>query len=395
MISEIRKQYNAAFDQEHYESFVNDINTSLIYPADFKVCETPLFLTQALTAELLKAADEIVDALQTDDYKARTQQAIPPGYYIPNEDSHTTFLQIDFALCYGENGEYVPRLIELQGFPSLYCFQAFLDQKLRTHFKLPDGLTQYFNGLDYDSYTALLRHIIVGDGDPAQTILLEIEPEIQKTRIDFACTEQMLDVKAVDLSKVIKRGRKLYYHDGAREIPIERIYNRVIRDDPKFHELQGELWLNDEVDVQWIGHPNWYYKISKYSLPLLKSQYVPACYFVDQLTDYPADLQNYVLKPLFLYSGAGVELDVTPQRLDSLLDKSQYILQRKVEYAPLVQTPDGYSKAEIRLLFIWQPRQDRPQAISNLVRMSKGKMMGVRFNSGKTWVGSTLAYHPT
>ncbi len=281
----------------------------------------------------------------------------------------------------------------MQGFPSLYCFQSYLDDKIRQYFEIPSEFTFYFDGLDGKAYRDLLRRTLIAESNPENVILLEIEPEKQKTRVDFACTEAMLGVRSVSLTSIIQRGDKLFYPLNGREIPIDRIYSRLIRDDPKLREIAEPEWLTKPLDVYWVGHPNWYYKISKYSLPLLTNEYVPECHFVDQLVQYPPDLENYVLKPLFQFSGMGVELDVTAGLLDSLIDKDNYILQRKVEYAPLVETPDGDSRAEVRMLFVWPPGEAiRP--VCNLVRLSKGKMMGVRFNKDKTWVGSTLAYHP-
>lgn len=392
MIPEIRAKFNAAFDQLRYDQFNHDINTEQAYPADFKVSETPLFLSAALRDELLSASQAVVRAIQSDRYTARTQNAIPAGCAVPNEDAHSTFLQIDFAICQQSDGRFVPRLIELQGFPSLFCFQAFLDRKIRQYFELPPGFSAYFGGIDVDGYIERLRQVIVADCDPEQVILLEVEPETQKTRIDFACTEQMLGVHAVDISTIRQRGKKLFYERDGRPIPIERIYYRLIQDDPKFQALPAISWLRADLDVTWVGHPNWYYKISKYGLPLIQNEYTSECYYLSDLMAYPSDLNNYVLKPLFLYSGAGIELDVTPALLDSLANWDNYILQRKVEYAPLVLTPDGYARAEVRMLFVWNG--NKPEPIGNLVRMSKGRMMGVRFNLGKTWVGSTIAYAP-
>ena len=407
MIPDIRAKFNADFDQQRYNQFERDINTEQTYPADFKVCETPLFLSASLRDSLLAASETIIQVIGSDAYKARTEHAMPPGYAVPNEDAHSRFLQIDFAICpdsAAAAGTFVPRLIELQGFPSLFGFQAYLDRKIRQYFDatMPAAFSAYYNGLDVDGYIARLRHTIIGDSDPEQVILLEVQPDQQKTRIDFACTEQLIGIRTVGISQVTRRGRQLFYTHEGRTIPIARLYNRVIRDDPKFQALPDTdtAWLHADLDVTWVGHPNWFYKISKYALPIIHdlaptvggSAYVPDCHYLKDLDTYPADLDQYVLKPLFLFSGAGVELDVTAALLDSITNRDNYILQRKVTYAPLVTTPDGHAFAEVRMLFVWDG--DRPEAIGNLVRMSKGRMMGVRFNAGKTWVGSTVAYAP-
>jgi hypothetical protein len=394
MIPAIRHQYNAAFRPASYDAFLRDLNTAMRYPADFKVSETPLFMPADLTARLLAAAEQIITAIQTPTYRAHTQDAIPPGYAVPGEDPHPLFLQCDFALCQDADGTWVPRLIELQGFPSLYCFQAFLDQKYRQHLPIPEGVTAYFSGLDYAGYVEAMRQAVVADADPEQTVLVEVRPEAQSTRIDFACTEHMLGVPTVDATQIIVRGSRAYYRREGREVPIQRIYNRVIRDDPQIGSAEEVAWMSRDLEVEWAGHPNWYYRISKVALPILHrlidAPVVPECHFVSDLSAYPADLGAFVLKPLFLYSGAGIQLDVTPAMLDALPDKRAFILQRKVSYGPAVQTPDMPAMAEVRMLHVWQ---DRPIPVGNLVRMSKGKMMGVRYNRDKTWVGSTVAYH--
>lgn len=405
MIPEIRAKFNTAFDQQRYNQFEHDINTEQTYPADFKVCETPLFLSADLRDKLLGASDWIINIIRSDEYKARTQHAVPPGYAVTNEDGHSRFLQLDFAICQNPDGQLWPSLIELQGFPSLFGFQAFLDRKIRQYFELPAGFSAYYNGLDVDGYFRRLSHTIIGDSDPAQVILLEVDPEQQKTRIDFACTEQLLGIRTVNIRHIKQYGRKLFYLDEqlGRELPVARLYTRLIRDDPKFQALpeSATSWLSADLDVTWVGHPNWYYKISKYALPVLNDlsralgghSCVSDCHYLSNFVPDPADLKHWVLKPLFLFSGAGVELDVTPAMIDSITNRDNYILQQKVSYAPLVATPDGqHAHAEVRMLFVWDG--DRPVAIGNLVRMSKGLMMGVRFNVGKTWVGSTVAYAP-
>ncbi len=395
MIRTLRTRYNAAFQQSRYDRFIHDMDTAYRYPIGFKVSETPLFLSRELRDDLLNACETIIATLQTDDYKARTRDALPTGYAVPNEDAHSTFLQFDFAICQDTSGRYVPRLIELQGFPSLFAFQAYLDSKTREYFDIPADLSAYFNGLDYDGYVELLRQTIIADSDPEQVVLMDAQPDQQKTRMDFACTEALLGIRSVCVSDIKRRGRTLLYERDGRTIPITRIYNRLIRDDPQFMALSASdtEWLSEAVDVTWVGHPNWFYKISKYSLPLLHNAYTSDAYFLRDLTHYPPDLENFVLKPLFLFSGAGIELDITSAQLDALPNRDNYILQRKVQYAPLVETPDGYANAEVRIMGIWNG-SEAPRMIGNLVRMSKGRMMGVRFNAGKTWVGSSIAYSP-
>lgn len=390
MIEEIRKQYNREFTEEKYAAFQKELNSYTYYPADFRVCETPLFLSDSMRDKLIEAGEEITAQLRTDAFKKQCAGAIPKGLEVPNEDAHTTFLQIDYAICKDENGDFFPQLIELQGFPSLYAFQYYLPRIIRNHFSIPEGFTPYFSGMNDEKYAEMLSKVIVGESDPENVILLEIDPASQKTRIDFASTEDLIKVKSVCITKIRKRGNKLFYTENGREIPVDRIYNRVIYDELKRKEIKYDFRFTDELDVKWVGHPNWFFKISKYTLPFLKSRYVPKSFMLNELTEYPADLENYVLKPLFSFAGLGVKIDIDKKSLDEITDRENYILQHKIEYTPLIETPDEKSRVEIRMMYLWD---EEPVLVNNLVRTSKGKMMGVDFNKNKVWVGSSCAFH--
>lgn len=390
MVPELRRWYNATFTEERYRDLLAYMEREAGLVPDFRICETPLFLSEELAREVRRAAWEIAEAVTSPDYLAWTGRAIPPDLQVPGEDAHTTFLQVDFAIARDEDGRLVPRLIELQGFPSLYAFQWLLERAYRDTAGIPAELTPYFDGLDERTYPERLREVVVADADPETVVLLEIEPEKQKTRIDFAMTERLLGVPAVCLTEVIERGGRLFYERDGREVPIRRIYNRVIFDELERKGLPDDLFRKD-LDVHWVGHPNWYFRISKYSLPFLKSRYSPPAWFLSDLAELPEDLGNYVLKPLYSFAGLGVEVGPSAERLRAIERPEHFILQRKVEYAPVVETPDVPAKAEIRMMFAWT---DRLRLINNLVRMSKGAMMGVDFNKDRTWIGASLAYHP-
>jgi hypothetical protein len=391
MIKELRKKFNSEFTQQKYEAFLNDLNTSLKYPVDFRISETPLFLSNDLKNKLFKACDELCKQVTSAEFKLKMKDAVPFHLNIPGETDHPEFFVFDFAVCQNNStGEFYPKLIELQGFPTLYAYQYFFDKKIRNHFDIPENFTSYFNGITPDKYVELLRDVIVGEADPANVILLEIEPEKQKTRIDFAATEKLLGVREVCISDVIKHGKVLFYKWKGIEIPIERIYNRVIFDELSRTEKNFNFDLQEDLNVTWVPHPNWFYKISKYSLPVLKGEFVPKCFYLYDLTSYPDDLETFVLKPLFSFAGLGVKIDVTKEMLDEIKDPENYILQEKVEYAPLIDTPDEYAKVEIRMMYFYDKQ---PILVNNLVRQSKGKMMGVDFNKNKTWVGGSAALH--
>ena len=391
MIPELRKKFNSEFSQGKYNSFVDEMNSLLKYPVDFRISETPLFLSDDLKNKLLFACSELCEQVTTNMFKEQMRNAVPLHLKVPNESDHPELFVFDFAICRNEaNGEFYPKLIELQGFPTLYGYQYFFERKIREHFNLPENYSSYFNNISPKNYVKMLKEIIVAEADPANVIVLEIEPEKQKTRVDFAATEKLLDIKEICITDVIKRGKVLYYKKDRIEIPIERIYNRVIFDELNRSELKFNFDLKEELNVTWIPHPNWFYKMSKYSLPILKGEFVPKCFYLRDLKNYPADLQNYVLKPLFSFAGLGVKIDVTKEMLNEINDPENYILQEKVDYTPLIKTPDENAKVEIRMMYFWDKK---PLLVNNLVRQSKGKMMGVDFNKNKMWVGGSTALH--
>ncbi|MBC8154969.1 MAG: hypothetical protein H7Z72_18900 [Bacteroidetes bacterium] len=398
MIQSIREAYNTAFTPAQYQSFLAAFEGDMPGQLDFRVAETPVFIPRLLKDKLLRACDDIVDVLTRADFKSRTENAIPADQRVPNEDDHTTFMAVDFAVCKDPaTNELTPQLIELQGFPSLYGFQPFLADQFRAQFPtIPDTVSHLFTVADNDAYLSALRDCIVGDCEPESVILLEIFPEKQKTRVDFALTKRYLGVEAVCLTKIKKRGKQLFYDKDGREIRIKRIYNRLIFDElVNYPDLKTEFSLTDEVDVHWVGHPNWFFRVSKYTLPLFDSPFVPASYYLNALATYPPDLENYVLKPLFSFAGSGVQINITSADLDAIptARRGDYLLQKKVQYEPVVITPDGSGvKCEIRLLFIWPVGDSRPTLLTNLARLSRGEMIGVRFNKDFDWVGGTIAF---
>ena len=395
MIRELREKYIKEFTQEKYEAFVKDIN-SAYKPIEFKISETPVFIPAELRDELSNACIDILNFLKSDEFKKLSANAIPPGLEVPNQGEHAELLAIDFAVTKDNNGHYLPQLIELQGFASLFCYQELLDMKMRAHFDIPEDYTHRFRGLTHETYLEKLRKTLIGDENPENVILLEIEPEHQKTAIDFWATQDWLGITPVHIGDITKEGKKLYYMKNGKKTQIKRIYNRVIYDELKNRkDLQYNFKISEDLDVKWIAHPNWFFKISKYILPFIKSKYAPECIFLSELKEMPADLENFVLKPLFSFAGVGVIFDVKKEDIENIkgADRENFVLQKKIVYAPVVETLDDPAKVEIRILFLWNEGEE-PIPVINLVRMGKGKMMGVDFNKGKTWVGSSIGYFP-
>jgi len=391
MIKEYREKYNSEFSEKTYSEFVKYLDGICGHKIEFRIAETPIFIPDQLLTEIISASDELTSAIYTKAFHDFTKNAIPPGLETPNEEPFPSLLSIDFAICKGEDGSLHPQLIELQGFASLYCYQELLNEAMRKFFFVPERGKSYFYVNNHEEYVEEVRRAIVGDSDPENVILMDIEPEKQKTYIDFLATEKYIGVKPVCITEVIKRGRKLFYKRDGKEIPVERIYNRVINDElERRSDVKYNFSFQDDLDVKWIAHPNWFYRLSKYSMPFYKSKYVPETRFLSDFEKFPDDLENYVLKPLFSFAGVGVMFDIDRKVLESIKDRENYILQKKVVYEPIIETPDIPAKAEIRLLYAWD---DKPKLLNNLVRLSKGKMMGVDFNKNQSWVGSSIAYH--
>jgi hypothetical protein len=396
MQKEIRQRYNAAFTPEKYAAFLDAINSTYGEPCTFRVSETPIFVPKSLKNKLLRGVEDICAVITDPGFRARSEAALPEHLRVPGETAHTEFLQLDFGICRDADGNLTPQLIEMQGFPSLYFFQHLLAESYRKHFDIPAELHHLFGGLNGETYIEMLRQTIVGDSKPENVILLEVEPEKQNTRIDFWGSRAQLGIKVLCLSKLKREGRDLYYLDeNGRRIGVERIYNRIIFDElEKRNDLPREWDMTTEVNAEWVGHPNWFFRISKHSLPFIESDFVPKTLFVNELKSIPADLENWVLKPLFSFSGQGVKINITHADVESVDDPSNFILQRKVEYIPGVETTDPAepSKCEIRMMILWDKKWDKPRLVNNLVRMSKGEMVGVRYNKGKDWVGASVGF---
>ena len=395
MVPELRKKYNEQFTNEKYEAFLKDLTGVHEGQLDFRVAETPVFIPNSFKQKMLDACESIIDIIKDEKFKALTDNAVPKELRIPNENDHSHFIAFDFGICQNSEGIIEPQLIEMQGFPSLFAYQALFPEISAKHFFQPEGYDNYLNGFTKQIYIALLKEIILGKHQPEEVILLEIFPQKQKTRIDFFCTEDFTGVKPVCLTELIAEGKQLYYMRDGKKTCIKRIYNRLIFDDLQQQtadvQQKGKILFND-LEVEWVPHPNWFYRISKYTLPFIRHPYVPSTYFLNEIKQVPADLDQYVLKPLFSFAGQGVIINVTADDIRNVKDPQNWILQRKVNYASIIQTPGEMAKAEIRLFYFWKDGDDRPVATNNLARISKGKMVGVRYNKDKDWVGGSFCW---
>lgn len=390
MIPKYRDQFNQEYSPEKYQEVLEIIKEKGGVVPLFRVSESPIFLTQDFAEKLDDACESIITQIKNMSDE-ELSQAIPANHNVPNDTKQPHFFTIDFGICENDEGQIVPQLIELQAFPTLYAFQKELQNALCEVYPF---LAELKKNVSDDAYYDELRKLLIGDENPENVILLEIYPEKQKTNVDFYLTENILGIKPVCLTKIKKQGRQLFYEKDGKLIEIKRIYNRVIFDElDKIADLQTEFDFREDLDVKWITHPNWFFKISKFLLPKLHHDYVPKSYFLNEFPENEK-LEDFVLKPLFSFAGSGVNLHPTKEIIDEIVDKENYIMQRKVHYAPVFKDPNGeFSKAEVRLLYIWQEDEDRPKLMEHLVRMTKAAMVNVDFNKKDAiWIGGTTAF---
>jgi len=396
MVPALRKKFNETFTQEKYERFLQDLHSKFPGAIEFRVAETPEFIDKAFTQKLLDACESIIDVIVDPNFKKLTDRSIPKGENVPNETAISHMIAFDFGICINDNLELEPQLIEMQGFPTLFGFQVYYPDVLKKHFDIPANYTQYLGNYNRETYIRDLKEVIVGDTPVENVILLEIKPHEQKTRIDFYCTQEYIGVQPVCITDLIQEGKKLFYINDTtkQKTAITRIYNRIIFDDLNAQKdtLGNFVDITQDLDVQWVPHPNWFYRISKFTLPYIKHPFVPATYFLNEIKQIPSDLENYVLKPLFSFAGQGVVIDVSKKDIEQVKEPENWILQRKVKYADVIETPDIPAKCEIRMMYIWKDGEPRPKAAINLTRLSKGKMIGVRYNKDKEWVGGSVAF---
>jgi hypothetical protein len=394
MIKSIREAYNESFKTQQYAGFLAEIEHFFPGALDFRIAETPVFIDKAMRNKMIDTCEYIISKIQEEAFLSHTESAIPLEERVSGPEKPCQFIAFDFGICTNVDGIAEPALIELQGFPTLFCFQAFYPSILEKHFTIPSGYSQSFSDYTCESYLELLKQNIVGSNNPENVILLEIKPHEQKTRIDFYCTARYLGITIVCISELFTEDNKIFYLKEGRKIQVNRIYNRVISDELK--QVQKMMDIKFDItgnwDVEWIPHPNWFYRISKYTLPLLNHPYIPETKFLSELSSIPVNLEDYVLKPLFSFAGQGVVIDLKREDLNNINDPENWILQRKMKYADCIETPDGLAKAEVRIMYIWEDRTKRPVPVTNLARLSKGKMIGTRYNKDKSWVGGTVAY---
>ena len=393
MIPSLRQQFNDSFTPEKYQAFLRRVDEACGTHVQFRLSETPCFFPKPLIDRMASDGQDLIRQLVDNPaYRAKSDEAVPAAFKVPNEAPHPMFVQVDFGLVRDARGELQPKLVELQAFPSLYAYQGPLADAYLDVYGLDSRLKYLLSGLDTSSYRELLRRAIVGSHDPENVILMEIDPPHQKTLPDFLLTEKMLGVRTVDIVDIKKDGARLYYESGGKRIPIRRIYNRAIVDELERKNVKLSFDWRDDLDVEWAGHPNWYFRISKFSIPYLKHASVPKTWFLDRLDEVPADLENYALKPLYSFAGLGVVIAPTKEDIAAIPPEKRpyYILQERMHFAPVIATPFGWTKAEVRVMYIWL---DELTPVMTIIRMGRGLMMGVDHNKNMEWVGASAGLY--
>jgi hypothetical protein len=398
----LRPLFNRGYDDALYQRMCALMDERLETSRfEFRLAETPLFLPAGLRARCVRVAREVLALLERPSLIAACEAAVPDRFRAPRMDALPHFLAIDLAIVRGASGELEPRLIELQGFSSLYGMQLVQgevwSEVVATLPGMPSAFTPCFSGLDHERYVSLLRRTVIADREPDEVILLDVDPAHQKTRPDFHATARLLGVRSVCVTDLVREGRRLLAPKDGKLIPVRRVLHRVVFDELERKKVEMRFDYRDDLDVVWAAHPNWYWIWSKYTLPFLDHPALPPTRFLSDVTSVPEDLSRYILKPVFSFAGQGVQVDVTREMLDRIPpgERRGWLLQEKVEYAPALTAPDGTGvKAEIRMMFLRPEGSADLQLAINLVRLSRGKMHGVDHNKGLTWVGSSVAIWP-
>jgi len=388
---------------------------------DFRLAETPIFLPRPLLERMAEAGAQMTHSLLSNPAcLTAARSAIPPGYLVAGETAHPHFLTADFALVRTVTGELTPRLVEIQAFPSVYGYQEVLSSEYRNAFDLPEELGSFLSGLDEAGYWRLLARTVLGTHAPENVVLTELDPEHQKTLPDFLVSARRLGIAVVDIRGLEAVGNKLHYRNPAgRLVPIHRIYNRAIADELMARNVKLPFDLTHAWDVEWAGHPNWYFLISKFSIPWLSQPpsahpAVPPAVFLSDFLDgrgreeleaagvpLPVDAgpqtayAELLLKPLFSFAGKGIQFDPTQADLEAIPaeKRKEFLLQQRMRFEHTIETPHGLTQAEVRILYLWPDGGSLTPALS-LVRLGRGKMMGVDHNRNQEWVGASAAFFP-
>jgi hypothetical protein len=413
VIPALRSDFNARFRPEAFRDMLHSLDAIARTHIQFPIAETPCFFPQPLLDAMASTGAELTLRLINDPaYMARSLASIPERWRCADQNAHPHFLTADFGLVRNSDGSLAPRLVEMQAFPSVFGFQFAASEAWRSSFALDPSLRYLFSGLDGAGFWKLLARTIVAGHDPESVVLVDVDPLNQKTLPDFNITADRLGIRIVDIAALEpiepaagSRGqlRRLAYRQGSRLIPIRRIYNRAIVDELVRRQIPLQFDYRESFDVEWAGHPNWYFHVSKFSIPFLDHPTVPPAVFLDEWfrdpgsrERLPADRNQLILKPLFSFAGQGIQFSPSDDQLAGIppAERPNFLLQERVTFVPVIDTPFGLTQAEIRILYVW-PDHGQLTPLIALVRLGRGQMMGVDHNRGQSWVGASAAFYPS
>lgn len=392
MLKDIRIAFNQAFTDERYQRYLDYINQHYPNSVGFRIAETPLFFSKEFKESITLAGEAICHQLIQPALLKQLCKGIPAGFNIDAYNTLPNCILLDFAIT--ENGrEPDYSLVELQAFPSLFAYEIIQNNALLQSYSIPNGFSAFLNDYDEKSYLSLLSQLIKGD-NPNETILLELDPEIQKTCIDFYCTRDYLNIPIVNIRDIYFKEGKWYYLSGGKESTFKRIYNRIVFDEIKENEAIVETYIQLANDSQltWFTHPIHFFMYSKYALPYITHPKIPKTVFLDQVNIQKTDFTRKVIKPLFSFAGKGVMIEPTQESVQSITNKAQWICQEKIHYVQGILTPKDPAKAELRIFFLKDPKTNVFKAVFNLARLSKQALINTAQNSNDTWVGGSMAF---
>ncbi|WP_158750900.1 hypothetical protein [Acidobacterium sp. S8] len=407
MIESLRRDFNQRFRPETYRRMLHSLDACVRTHVSFRVAETPCFFPKSLMDEMAEIGAELTHLLvENAPYLKASRAMIPEQFLAADETGHPHFMTADFGLVREKDGKLSPKLVEMQAFPSVFAYQFVLNEVYRSAFDLDSSLGYLLGGHTEASFWKLMERVILRGHHPENVVLTEIEPLKQKTLPDFRVTTERLGIEIVDICDLVPdiqpgKQTRLCYRKGKKLIPIRRLYNRAIVDELIVKGISLPFDFHDSFDVEWAGHPNWYFHISKFSIPHLDHPAVPPAVFLDDWMAgrnkdrLPQDRNKLILKPLFSFAGKGIEFAPSDELLASIpkADRRAYLLQERVQFESVIETPEGPTQPEIRILYLW-PDGGHLEPVLSLVRLGRGKMMGVDHNRNKEWVGGSAAFYP-
>jgi hypothetical protein len=411
VISSLRQDFNSRFRPQDYRNLLRNLDVCASTHVTFRVAETPVFLPESLLNAMAEVGADLTHSLLANEqYLKSSAKAIPEACRAADQTPHPHFMTADFGLVRGSDGSLQPMLVELQAFPSIFAFQFVLAENYRAAYELDSSLGFFLGGHTELTFWKKFERIVLRGHHHENVVLLEIDPERQKTLPDFNLTADRLGIRVLNIADVIPEDRpgklpRLCYRDGKRLVPIHRIYNRVVptelTDEVAQKHIRPPFDYRECFDVEWADHPDWYFRLSKFSLPFLRHPAVPPAVFLDHWLDgkdsdrLPEDREHLVLKPLFSFAGQGIRFAPSDDDLNAIppVQRQNYLLQERVDFAHVIETPSGPTQPEIRILYLW-PDGGRLEPVLPLVRLGRGPMMGVDHAKNLAWAGVSAAFFP-